>query len=145
MLIILYSILLICFGVYYYIMGQKLSTLNTQLKITSRQNREFKLKLASSRSAEGPIIIRYKQPLFKTGTTKANCSLYLSPVEGSQVLSSIARGTDLEIQDLAELFNISWYEVSLKSQTNINNKGWIKRDSIITLDDTVNNQEDTMT
>lgn len=124
-------------------MGQKLSTLNTQLKITSRQNREFKLKIASSRSAEGPIIIRYKQPLFKSGTTKANCSLYLSPIEGSQVLSSIARGTDLEIQDLAELFNISWYEVSLKSQTNINNKGWIKRDSVITVDDTVNNQEDT--
>jgi hypothetical protein len=124
-------------------MGQKLSTINTQLKITSRQNREFKLKLASSRSAEGPIIIRYKQPLFKSGTTKANCSLYLSPIEGSQVLSSIARGTELEIQDLAELFNISWYEVSLKSQTNINNKGWIKRDSIITVDDTVNNQEDT--
>jgi len=124
-------------------MGQKLSTLNTQLKITSRQNREFKLKLASSRSAEGPIIIRYKQPLFKSGTTKANCSLYLSPIEGSQVLSSIARGTDLEIQDLAELFNISWYEVSLKSQTNINNKGWIKRDNVITVDDTVNNQDDT--
>ena len=143
MLIILYSILLICFGAYYYIMGQKLSTLNTQLKITSRQNREFKLKLASSRSADGPIIIRYKQPLFKSGTTKANCSLYLSPIEGSQVLSSIARGTDLEIQDLAELFNISWYEVSLKSQTNINNKGWIKRDNVITVDDTVNNQDDT--
>jgi len=124
-------------------MGQKLSTLNTQLKITSRQNREFKLKLASSRSADGPIIIRYKQPLFKSGTTKANCSLYLSPIEGSQVLSSIARGTDLEIQDLAELFNISWYEVSLKSQTNINNKGWIKRDNVITVDDTVNNQDDT--
>ena len=145
MLIILYSILLICFGAYYYIMGQKLSTLNTQLKITSRQNREFKLKLASSRSAEGPILIRYKQPLFESGTTKANCSLYLSPIEGSQVLSSIARGTDLEIQDLAELFNISWYEVSLKSQTNINNKGWVKRDSVITVDDTVNNQEDTAT
>jgi len=143
LLIILYSILLICFGAYYYIMGQKLSTLNTQLKITSRQNREFKLKLASSRSADGPIIIRYKQPLFKSGTTKANCSLYLSPIEGSQVLSSIARGTDLEIQDLAELFNISWYEVSLKSQTNINNKGWIKRDNVITVDDTVNNQDDT--
>lgn len=126
-------------------MGQKLSTLNTQLKITSRQNREFKLKLASSRSAEGPIIIRYKQPLFKSGTTKANCSLYLSPIEGSQVLSSIARGTELEIQDLAELFNIFWYEVSLKSQTNINNKGWIKRDSVITVDDTVNDQDDTAT
>ena len=124
-------------------MSQKLSTLNTQLKITSRQNREFKLKIASSRSAEGPIIIRYKQPLFKSGTTKANCNLYLSPIEGSQVLSSIARGTELEIQDLAELFNISWYEVSLKSQTNINNKGWINRDSVITLDDTVNNQDGT--
>jgi hypothetical protein len=128
--------------VYYYIMGQKLSTLNTQLKITSRQNREFKLKLASSRSSEGPIIIKYKQPLFKSGTTKTNCSLYLSPIEGSQVLSSIARGTVLEIQDLAELFNVFWYEVSLKSQTNINNKGWIKRDSILTVEDTVNNQED---
>jgi hypothetical protein len=124
-------------------MGQKLSTLNTQLKITSRQNREFKLKIASSRNAEGPIIIRYKQPLFNLGTTKANCSLYLSPMESSPILSSIARGTALEIQDLAEIFNIAWYEVTLKSQTNINNKGWIKRDNIITLDDTVSNQEDT--
>jgi hypothetical protein len=143
LLIILFSILLICFGVYYYIMSQKLSTLNTQLKITSRQNREFKSKIASARGAEGPIIIRYKEPLFKAGTTKANCSLYLSPMESSPILSSIARGTSLEIQDLAELFNVSWYEVSLKSQTNINNKGWIKRDIIITIDDTVDNQEGT--
>jgi hypothetical protein len=124
-------------------MSQKLSTLNTQLKITSRQNREFKSKIASARGAEGPIIIRYKQPLFKVGTTKANCNLYLSPMENSPILSSIARGTSLEIQDLAELFNLSWYEVSLKSQTNINNKGWIKRDIVITIDDTAYNQEGT--
>ena len=126
-------------------MGQKLSTLNTQLKITSRQNREFKSKIASSRSAEGPIIIRYKQPLFKTGTAKMNCSLYLSPLEGSQVLSSIAKGISVEIQDLAELFNIAWYEVAIKSQANINNKGWVKRDCILTIDDTINSQEETVT
>ena len=126
-------------------MNQKLSTQKTQLKIISRQNREFKSKITSSRSAEGPIIIKYKQPLFKTGTTKENCSLYLSPMENSPILSNVVKNTIVEIQDSAEIFNIAWYEVSLKSQTNINNKGWIKKDSIITLDDTVNNQEETAT
>lgn len=126
-------------------MNQKLSTQNTQLKIISRQNREFKSKIASARSAEGPIIIKYKQPLFKIGTTKESCSLYLSPMENSPILSNVVKNTSVEIQDSAEIFNIAWYEVSLKSQTNINNKGWIKKDIIITIDDTVNNEEETVT
>ena len=124
-------------------MAQKLSTLNTQLKITSRQNREFKSKIASSHTNEGPIIIKYKQPLLKSGTTKENCRLHLSPLENSPILSNVLKNTSLEIQDLAEIFNISWYEVSLKSQTNINNKGWIKRDNIVTIDDSVNCGEGT--
>jgi hypothetical protein len=126
-------------------MAQKLSTLNTQLKITSRQNREFKSKIASSHTNEGPIIIKYKQPLLKSGTTKENCRLHLSPLENSPTLSNVLKNTNVEIQDLAEIFNISWYEVSIKSQTNINNKGWIKRDNIVTLDDSVNSAEGTTT
>ena len=123
-------------------MNQKLSTQKTQLKIISKQNREFKSKISSSNSAEGPIIIKYKPALFKIGTLKESCSLHLSPIENSPILSNVVKGTTLEIQDLAEISDISWYEISLKSQTNINNKGWIKKDSITTIDDTVNNQED---
>ncbi|MBU3146016.1 hypothetical protein [Clostridium sp. CF012] len=126
-------------------MNQKLSTQKTQLKIISRQNREFKSKIASARSADGPIIVKYKAPLFKEGITKESGSLYLSPLENSPVLSAVAKSTPVEIQDCAEIFDITWYEISLKSQTNINNKGWIKKDMIITQDDTVNNQEDTVT
>lgn len=144
MVIFLFSILLICFGVYYTMMNQKLLTLKTQLKIISKQNREFKSKIASSHNAEGPIIIKYKQSLFKVGTTKESCSLYLCPLENSQVLSNVLKDISVEIQDCAEIFDITWYEVSLKSQTNINNKGWIKRDSIITQDDTVNTKESTV-
>jgi hypothetical protein len=124
-------------------MDRKISTQNTQLKIISRQNREFKSKIASAKSNDGPIIIKYKQPLFKTGTTKESCSLFLSPMENSPVLYNVIKGTSMEILDSAEIFNIAWYEVSIKSQTNINNKGWIKKDILITLDDTVNSEEDT--
>lgn len=124
-------------------MNQKLLTQKTQLKIISRQNREFKSKIEISRSAEGPIVIKYKLPLFKSGTIKESCSLYLSPIEISPVLSNVVKSTTVEIQDSADIFDISWYEVSIKSQTNINNKGWIKKDNIITVDDTINNQENT--
>jgi hypothetical protein len=122
-------------------MARKLSTQKTQVKIISRQNREFKSKIASSRSSEGPIIIKYKDPLFKTGTTKECCNLYLCPMENSPVLSNISKEILLDIQDSAVVSDTSWYEVCLKSQTNINNKGWIKKDSILTQDDTVSNEE----
>lgn len=145
MLIFLFSVILIGFGVYYTLMNQKLSTQKTQLKIVSMQNREFKSKIASARSAQGPIIIKYKSPLFKSGTTKDTCNLYLSPIEGSPILSNMVKNIAVEIQDSAEILDITWYEISLKSQTNINNKGWIKKDSIITQDDTINNQDDTIT
>ena len=125
-------------------MNQKLLTQKTQLKIISKQNREFKSKSSSSSSAEGPIIIKYKPPLFKIGTIKESCSLRLSPIENSPVLSTVIKSTIVEIQDLAEISNISWYEIALKSQTNINNKGWIKKDSITTMDDTVTHQEETV-
>ncbi|MGH4137286.1 hypothetical protein [Clostridium sp.] len=142
MLIFLFSVVLIAFGVYYTLMNQKLSTQKTQLKVVSRQNREFKSKIASAQSTQGPIIIKYKVPLFKTGTTKEICSLYLSPIENSPVISNFAKNITVEIQDSAEIFDISWYEISLKSQTNINNKGWIKKEKILTQDDTINNQDD---
>ncbi|MGV8982940.1 hypothetical protein [Clostridium sp.] len=145
MLIFLFSVISIGFGVYYTLMNQKLSTQKTQLKIVSMQNREFKSKITSARNAEGPIIIKYKTPFFKLGTTKENCSLYLSPVETSPVLSNIVKNISVEIQDSAEILDTVWYEISFKSQTNINNKGWIKKDSIITQDDTINNQDDTIT
>ncbi|HEY8892666.1 MAG TPA: hypothetical protein VIM70_20715 [Clostridium sp.] len=143
MIIFLISILLISFGVYYTIMNQKLSTQKTQLKVVSRQNRDFKTKIESSSNTEGPILIKYKPPLFKTGTTKESCSLYLSPLENSPILSNVIKNTSLEIQDCAEVYNVLWYEISLKSQTNINNKGWIKKNNINTLDDTVHTQEGT--
>jgi len=145
LLIFLFSILLICFGVYYYMMNEKLSTQKTQLRISSRQNRDYKSKMSNTHNSDGPLVIKYKPSLFRTGTTKDNCSLYLSPLENSQILSTVNKGTYVEIQDSAEVFETSWYEVSLKSQTNINNKGWIQKDILITLDDTVNNQESTPT
>ena len=144
LLVFLFSVISICFGVYYTIMNQKLSTQKTQLKIISRQNREFKSKLSSAQSTQGPIIIKYKGPLFKIGTTKESCNLYLSPVEASPVLSNLVKNTPVEIQDCAEILDTFWYEISVKSQTNINNKGWIKRDSIITQDDTVNTEQGTV-
>jgi len=126
-------------------MDHKLSTQKTQLKVISRQNRDFKTKFSNSRNADGPIVIKYKPSLFSTGTTKASCSLYLSPIENSPILSTVAKDTYVEIQDSADIYNISWYEVSIKSQTNINNKGWIKKDILTTPDDTVNTQEETTT
>lgn len=126
-------------------MNQKLSNQKTQLKIISRQNRDFKSKISSSHSAQGPIIIKYKAPLFKTGITKVICNLYVGPMENSPVLSNMVKGTSLDIQDSAEILDTFWYEVSLKSQTNINNKGWVKKDFVITIDDTVNNEEEPST
>ncbi|MGH4049912.1 MAG: hypothetical protein ACREVX_00910 [Clostridium sp.] len=109
------------------------------------QNRDFKSKISNSRNTDGPVVIKYKSPLFTTGTTNDSCSLYLCPMENSPVLSTVVKNTTMEIQDSAEIFNISWYEVSLESQTNINNKGWIKKDDLITVDDTVDSQEGTPT
>ena len=123
-------------------MNQKLSTQKTQLKVISKQNREFKSKISSSTNTDGPIIIKYKTSLFKTGIIKESCSLYLSPLESSPVLSNLVKSSNVEIQDSAEIFNVSWYEISQKSQTNINNKGWVKKDDIIIVDDTVNNEID---
>ena len=140
MLIFLFSIVLILFCIYYCMMNQKLLTQKTQLKVISRQNREFKSKISSSHNNDGPIVIKYKPSLFKTGSIKESCNLYLSPLESSPILSNLVKSSDVEIQDSAEIFNISWYEISLSSQTNINNKGWIKKDDINIVDDTVDNQ-----
>ena len=126
-------------------MNEKLSTQKTQLRIRSRQNRDYKSKISNSHNSDGPIIIKYKPSLFSTGTTKDSCSLYLNPLEDSQILSTVTKGTCVKIQDSAEVFEILWYQVSLKSQTNINNKGWIQKDMLITLDDTVNSADETLT
>lgn len=126
-------------------MNEKLSTQKTQLRISSRQNRDYKSKMSNSHNSDRAIVIKYKPSLFNTGTTKDSCNLYLNPLEDSQILSTVTKGTCVEIQDSAEVFEISWYQVSLKSQTNINNKGWIQKGILITLDDTVNSQRSTPT
>lgn len=58
--------------------------------------------------------------------------MHISPLENSIILSNLKKNLNLTIHDYAELLDVTWFEVSFKSDNNINNKGWVKSSYIRT-------------
>lgn len=77
------------------------------------------------------IIIKYIKPSKSYAFTSENCYLNLAPVDLKLVVCRISKNSSICIISEAEINDSIWYEVSLPSIDNINNRGWLKSDKIL--------------
>lgn len=115
--------------VYLYFSG-KITNLQRQLMLLSRQNDELRNNLGKQSFSRDIVNITYVHPNFSQAITSEYCNLYLCPMENSPIVSKVDIGLQIEIHDSAKLSDGIWYEVSLPAITRVNNRGWIKESSI---------------
>ena len=123
-------VLLIVPVIVYLYFSDKLSGLQRQLMFMARQNNDLKSSLMRQNFSNESVSVTYAFPSFNSCVSSEYCSLYLAPTENSPAISKIDIGVQMEVHDSAEIGNSIWYEVSLPAATRVNNKGWIKENSI---------------
>jgi outer membrane usher protein FimD/PapC len=107
----------------YYFTNQ-IYTQRKQMLLLKKQNSDLKNKLKYDKPSN--LTVHYIAPNFTEAFTADDCNLYISPVENSIVLNSLSKNTNIKILYSAEIKDELWYEISIESNKNINNKGWIQ-------------------
>lgn len=126
LLFVLFLILIIAAAGAYYYLAQKLDNQRKQILVLSKQNDVLRSKVAKNQIGPSDISIKYSIPTVNKGTTKANCELYIAPLDNSPVIVKLSRPIVVTLLCRAELFNQIWYEVSVDTSSPINSRGWIK-------------------
>ncbi|MEG0132895.1 MAG: hypothetical protein RR891_07095 [Clostridium sp.] len=117
-------------GVLYYLLIDKCNKQNLQLRILTKQNHNITAQLNSINKPTDNLKIYSKPVPFSTGQTLNRCSLYISPLSNSPILRSIPSSTRVEILDLVEAFELSWYEVKVIMSEDVNIKGFIRQELV---------------
>ena len=127
--------LLGCFLLYTYF-SNKMYSHRSELMIMSKQNIALKNALNSQENTQTQrpkafeqnidINIKFLPPNISSGEINSDCNLLLAPVDTAPKLNTLASNNIVSILDKAEVLNEVWYNVSIVSEKNTNNKGWIK-------------------
>ena len=132
-LFLIFALVLTCIICYLYF-AQKTANQRRKIMFLSYQLEELKNKIKEQNTFMNEISIIYKCPDAHSAAIIGTTNLFIAPLETSIVLSKLNDGTKVEILDSAEVLNMLWYEILLPSQTKINNKGWVKKERLNTLD-----------
>lgn len=117
--------LLIAAGEYLYFVS-KLENQRRTILLLTRQNDGLKRKASKKSSSFSTVNINYSTPSYRSGYTKDNSYIFLSPLDNSPVVYHCAKTIKTSILDKAEVLNKQWYLVSIPSTNNNIIKGWMK-------------------
>lgn len=126
MLLFLFILLLCAALSISYYFTNKMSDQHKQIILLRTQNDRLKNKIIKSDYTSHGIKIKYMDPPFEIGITCEKCSLYLCPLENSNILADLEVETVVNIHDSAEILGVIWFQVSFPCEERINNKGWLQ-------------------
>ncbi len=117
-------------GIAYFLLRDKYNTQNLQIRVLTRQNHGLTTQLNSINKPTDNIKVYYKSNPYNAGYISKSCSLYIAPLSNSPILRSLSYNTKVEILDLVEAYEMSWYEVKLISSETVNIKGFVRQEFI---------------
>lgn len=117
-------------GIAYFLLRDKYNTQNLQVRVLTRQNHGLTTQLNSINKPTDNIKVYYKSTPYSAGYILKSCSLYIAPLSNSPILRSLSYNTKLEILDLVEAYEMSWYEVKLILSETVNIKGFVRQEFI---------------
>lgn len=125
----------------FYSLSNKIASQHKQLIVLTHQNLSSKATINKTNNISmNSLLVKYTLPPFKKAMVVQKCNLNISPLENSNILSTIESNTNLDLLDSAEIMGLTWYEVSIPANDRINNKGWIKSSNVNILDEGENGQ-----
>lgn len=120
----------------FYYLSNKIASQHRQLMVLTKENSKLKNKLSKGTNISiNSLVVKYKTPPFNKAIVVKKCTLHISPLENSSMLSNMDIDTKLEVLDSAEVLGLTWYEVSIPLNDKKNSKGWIRASSVNILTD----------
>ncbi|AWZ49612.1 hypothetical protein [Hathewaya limosa] len=129
---ILLIIILICALIYmYYTYENAIYNLKNQLTLSNSQNLKLKSTLLENTDNFSNLTINFSNPEFSHAIINQKCYIYLCPLENSPIINILEQGIEINLLAIAEVQDLTWYEISLKIESNnINSRGWILEECI---------------
>lgn len=97
-----------------------------QMMLLKTVNDELKDKMKSTKNPQNKINVLFIETNFSIGTIAEKCVLYSTFNTNSDVLLVLDKDTEVNIEDSAQIDNITWYEIYLNHENRLNNKGWVE-------------------
>lgn len=131
MILFFIIIILILASIYmFYYFNNEIATQKRQIFVLKKQYNNLKNEKLSHTNKK--IIVKYIPPTISSTAINDDCNIFISPLKYSPLLSTLKKGTYVNIIDSAEINNEIWYEISINSVDKINCKGWIQSEYIET-------------
>lgn len=124
MLLLLFVLLVggALFMAYYF--NNQIYNQKKQILLLKQQNNNLTKKVKWNKDSN--LIAQYITPNFNEAFINDNCELYICPMNNSVTINSLSKNTSVKILCGVKIKNELWYEISIASNRNINNRGWIK-------------------
>lgn len=114
----------------YYLLLDRYNKQNLQVRVLTRQNHGLTTQINSINKPTDNIKVYYKTTPYSAGYILRPCSLYIAPLSNSAILRSLPTNTKVQILDLVEAYEVSWYEVKLILNETVNIKGFVREEFV---------------
>lgn len=117
--------------------------LKHQLIASKAYNASLKKEL-SKYSCKRILQIKFSTPDKQSGLLNDNSKIYLCPIEDSILIYLTKEKMQVNILDECFLDNLTWYYVNLATISNINCRGWVKKNDFCMLCSDIKNISDNL-
>lgn len=124
-IIFLALILALIFTIFYF--DRKQAMIKHQLLVANSQNSNLRSKLSKYTRSNETIKVKYLMPSNHVGIIKQGSSIFISPLENSNLLQKTSLNMEVRILDKAEVLRETWFYIALPVDSNINSRGWVKQ------------------
>lgn len=95
-----------------------------QILLLKQQNSNLTKKIKCTKIPN--LTMECIEPNFTEAFINNDCDLYICPMDTSISLNSLSKSTNIKILYSVKIGDELWYEISIPSNRNINNRGWIR-------------------
>lgn len=129
-LILLIIVCIVVYIIYVYFSNEQ-AKLKHKLVVIAQHNEALKKELCINKATK--ICAKYSQPLNNSGILDENINLYIAPLTNSSVINKSKAKIQVDILDECNLCDVTWFYISIPTDSDINSHGWVKKSDFTTL------------
>lgn len=128
LLLIIASIIIYVIYIYF---SNEQAKLKHKLVVIAQHNEALKKELCINKATK--ICAKYSEPLNDSGILDENINLYIAPLTNSSVINKSKAKIQVDILDECNLCDVTWFYISIPTDSYINSHGWVKKSDFTTL------------
>ena len=123
-LILLIIVCIVVYIIYVYFSNEQ-AKLKHKLVVIAQHNEALKKELCINKATK--ICAKYSEPLNNSGILDENINLYIAPLTNSSIINKSKAKIQVDILDECNLCDVTWFYISIPTDSGINSHGWVKK------------------